>query len=260
MYENGTKSCPVAAFKLYTSHLSNKLNVLWQKPRKVINHEDKIWYCAVPVGINTLSNMMKTISTEKGLSRAYSNHSVRATTITRLSDAGVETRHIMNLTGHRNPHSIMSYNRDSSERQKRQFANILQGLPPLPGSSATYTPSSATATATPSTTAPVRPESVSLLSLSNNPSPTASSSTPVTMSNQQSATSTYTAAPVTISYRQSTQAAVHHYHHAGTDTVSTTVTTRDEEGVLRQDHDSRRRLSPKCTFTFNNCQVTINKN
>ena len=88
---------------------------------------DGVWYTTRQVGPRTLGDMMKVISKEAKLSQIYTNHSVRATTATLLSHAGVDTREIMRITQHRNEGSVKSYNRDSSDAQKRQYSAILQG-------------------------------------------------------------------------------------------------------------------------------------
>ena len=66
------------------------------------------------------------ISKELGLTKIYTNHSVRATAITALSDAGVEARHIATISKHRNLASIANYNKEACEAQKRAFSEILQ--------------------------------------------------------------------------------------------------------------------------------------
>ena len=71
--------------------------------------------------------MMRKISLDAGLSRVYTNHCVRATTITLLAHAGVETREIMKISGHRNEASVRCYNADSSSHQKRTYSGIIQG-------------------------------------------------------------------------------------------------------------------------------------
>ena len=126
MYSNGKRNCPVNLLRLYLSHLHPDLDALWQKPRHKIDLNNEVWYCRTPIGTNTLSQMMSRISDALNLSRRYTNHSIRSSAITCLSNAGVATRHIMNLTGHKNPNSIKSYNRDSSEAQKRAYSKCLQ--------------------------------------------------------------------------------------------------------------------------------------
>ncbi|XP_071109478.1 uncharacterized protein [Haliotis cracherodii] len=122
IYATGTPSCPVASFKQYVSKLHPENTALFQRPRKLTNTSpDTHWYTAQALGHNSLSKMMKSISEEAKLSKIYTNHCVRATTVTLLSHAGVECRDIMKLTGHRNEQSLMSYNCDSSSAQKRRW-------------------------------------------------------------------------------------------------------------------------------------------
>jgi len=47
------------------------------------------------VGLRTLGDKMKRLSIEAKLSYVYTNHSIRATTITILDECGYRARHIM---------------------------------------------------------------------------------------------------------------------------------------------------------------------
>ena len=67
---------------------------------------------------------MSTISTEAALSKRYTNHSLRATTVTLLDDAGQESRHIMAVTEHASASSLLSYSRTSAKKRK-EMSNIL---------------------------------------------------------------------------------------------------------------------------------------
>ena len=101
-------NCPVKSFCLYVSKLNPKIEVLFQRPKRFAK-ENGPWYDASPVGQNTISKFMKQISLNANLSRQYTNHSIRATTITMLDAAGYEARHITSLTGHRSHSSLKSY-------------------------------------------------------------------------------------------------------------------------------------------------------
>jgi hypothetical protein len=110
IYGNDSPSCPLASFKKYISKLNPENPVFYQLPKKSVTESDAIWYTRKLLGHNTLNQMMKHISTDLSLSRKYTNHCVRATTVTVLSHAGVEAREIIKITGHRNTTSLTSYN------------------------------------------------------------------------------------------------------------------------------------------------------
>ena len=69
--------------------------------------------------------MMKTMSPAASIIPHLTNHCVRATSVTVLSDNNVETRHIKVVTGHKSTTSIESYNARASLQQKEDMSNIL---------------------------------------------------------------------------------------------------------------------------------------
>ena len=68
--------------------------------------------------------MMKNISIDAGLGELYTNHCIRATSVTNLDQSGFEARHIMSLSGHRSESSIRSYSK-SGVATKRKMSNEL---------------------------------------------------------------------------------------------------------------------------------------
>jgi hypothetical protein len=126
MYERqGDPLCPVANYKLYIGKLNAACSSLWQRPYDTYNPDDDTWFCNVPMGANVLNAMMMCISKLAGLSRVYSSHSIRATCITVLDDSGIEARHIMRVSGHRNEASIRSYASRLDDRKKRQISDCI---------------------------------------------------------------------------------------------------------------------------------------
>ena len=77
------------------------------------------------VGQCTLHDKMKKLSIEAKLSCVYTNHSIRATTITIHNECGYEARHIMALSGHRSESSIRSYASQTSLSTKRKMSETL---------------------------------------------------------------------------------------------------------------------------------------
>ena len=108
MFEKiGDPLCPVASFEKYVSKLNPHCGAFFQRPKKMA--VDGFWYENQCIGKNTLGNKMKAISKLANLSREYTNHSIRATSVTILDECGFEARHIMCVSGHRSEASIRSY-------------------------------------------------------------------------------------------------------------------------------------------------------
>ena len=119
IYATGTKKCPVACFEKMLRVLNPNIDALWQRPRAQMSIKKEIWFCNVPLGEKTLGGMLATLSVKYNLSQRYTNHSLRVTSIQVLEDANVETRHIVRVSGHKNPDSISSYARRLSAAKKR---------------------------------------------------------------------------------------------------------------------------------------------
>ncbi|CAH3194492.1 unnamed protein product [Porites evermanni] len=107
---------PVKTVQNYLNHLNPELEVLFQH---------QVWFCNLPIGESTLGNMMKTMSLAASIILHLTNHCVRATSVTVLSDHNVEVRYIKGVTGHKSTTSIESYNARASPWQKENMSNIL---------------------------------------------------------------------------------------------------------------------------------------
>ena len=126
MYEHaGNPDCPVKSFEKYISKLNPCNNCLCQRPQDSFDPEDAVWYGNQALGENTLGTMMSTISQRAKLSKRYTNHSIRATCITRLDDAGFESRKLMRISGHRSEMSLKSYSSRLSVQDKRIISDTL---------------------------------------------------------------------------------------------------------------------------------------
>lgn len=119
------EQCPVYSLKLYLAKLNPKCNDLFQNPRSKWTETSDIWYENKALGKNTLASMMKKISTEAQLSTEYTNHCLRATTATALSDAGFEDRNIIAVTGHHNTESLKSYVSGPNMDQRNALSTAL---------------------------------------------------------------------------------------------------------------------------------------
>lgn len=128
----GSPRCPVQTVENYISHLNPEMEFLFQRPRVVsskFNPEaDTVWFCNSPLGVSYLSTMMRTMSLKAEINPPLSNHCVRATSVTILSDANVEARHIKCITGHKSDTSIESYSAKPSFQQKEKMSSILSSF------------------------------------------------------------------------------------------------------------------------------------
>jgi len=96
---SGSERCPMKTLKNYLGHLNPASGALFQKQRdgqskKFNPADDKIWLCNTPLGTHTLCNIMKEISKRAVIEPQLTNHCLRATSVTVLSDHNCETRHI----------------------------------------------------------------------------------------------------------------------------------------------------------------------
>ena len=80
--------------------------------------------------------MLAKMSLKYKLSKRYTNHSIRVTSMQILEDNNVEGRHIQRVSGHKSPESITTYARRLSTARKRNISNIfsasLGNQPSLP--------------------------------------------------------------------------------------------------------------------------------
>ena len=70
------------------------------------------------VGVNWLRNILPDLSQKSGCGVRYTNHSLRATAITRMFNSGVPEKLIAENSGHKSMKALRCYERTSSELQK----------------------------------------------------------------------------------------------------------------------------------------------
>ena len=142
IYETEDQNDGYKALKLYLEKINPNCSAFFQYPKANFSPEDDVWFEQRPLGVNTLANMMKKISKAAGLSRIYTNHSIRATAITLWSNAGVPNRHIMSISGHRNEQSLAHYNSRPSVSQLQNCSDVLSRALTAPSSGCLSTDSS----------------------------------------------------------------------------------------------------------------------
>ena len=155
MTETGGQRCPVASFQRYMDKLNPDCQWFWQKPKpKAKLHRSESdtspWYCNAPLGKNTIGDKMKTISSRAG-TRPYTNHCLRATSITSLQNAGFRDRDIMSVSGHHSESSLKHYATTSRSTKQLMSSAISRTLtsssrPNLPATQREMTTATSTTT------------------------------------------------------------------------------------------------------------------
>ncbi|MEO0685302.1 MAG: tyrosine-type recombinase/integrase [Cyanobacteria bacterium J06649_11] len=126
MYEVGSSSiCPVKLYEFYTEKLHPDNPNWFAKSKKSFVKGDQTWYTNEVIGKNLLVNIMKQISNKAGLSKTYTNHCVRASTVTNLYQAGIDTQQICSITKHKNESTLSHYISSTSDEQKMKASHIL---------------------------------------------------------------------------------------------------------------------------------------
>jgi hypothetical protein len=72
-------NCPVRSFELYINKLNPKCEAFLQRPDARYKLKT-VWFVNAPLGIHTISNMLKNICQDSGVANLYTNHCIKATT------------------------------------------------------------------------------------------------------------------------------------------------------------------------------------
>ena len=114
----GSQKCMVKMIDFYLSKLPEDPKAFYLRPRKNCPDDGTAWYINVPVGVNTLKSMLPNMSKNAGTSTRYTNHSLRATSKTRIFQSGVQEKIIQEKTGHRSLTGLRCYARTTAEQEQ----------------------------------------------------------------------------------------------------------------------------------------------
>ncbi len=81
------------------------------------------WYSDCPVGVNPLKKVVKGIMCRGGLKGKYTNHSLRATCVTRMFEASVDKQLIKRFTGHKSD-AVRDYKKVSETLLRKASSTI----------------------------------------------------------------------------------------------------------------------------------------
>jgi integrase len=117
----------VETIKNDLKHLNPACESLFQRPKDANTNKfdvnNMVWYANAPVGEKTLGELLRNMTKRAGIVRPLTNHSIRATSVTVLANANVETLLIKSVTGHKSDTSIESYSSRPSSRQQQVMSS-----------------------------------------------------------------------------------------------------------------------------------------
>ena len=116
----GSPRCLVQTVENYPKHFHPELSCLLQRPRAISATfdplKDNLWLCNDSIGQSMLSSKMRKMSQTAGIEPHLTNHCVRTTAVTVLSDHNVEARHIKMVTECKSDRSIESWHLFNKKR------------------------------------------------------------------------------------------------------------------------------------------------
>lgn len=125
IYATTDNDCPVKAFKIYLEKLHSECIYLWQKPSTTAEISSKTWFCKSKIGHNMIATFMPQISNICGLSKKYTNHCIRVTTCSILSNCGYNDSEIQSISGHKSVSSLSLYRRPNETRKREMSDQLL---------------------------------------------------------------------------------------------------------------------------------------
>ena len=125
----GDPRCLVKLLDLYVSRLPPDAKFLYMHPLMSVPCDpSKPWYTKQRVGINTIKGMIPKIFEKAELQNKYSNHSLRATSITRMFNAGITEKVIAERSGHRSLKALRTYEKTSVEQEQLAGQSIAKDI------------------------------------------------------------------------------------------------------------------------------------
>ena len=115
----GSEKCVVKLLDAYLKCLPLETETFYMRPlTKFSVDPSKPSYGKQRVGITTLKKIVPDICQKSGCNTKYTNHSLRATAITRMFNGGLPEKLIAENSGHRSLKALRQYEHTSSEQQK----------------------------------------------------------------------------------------------------------------------------------------------
>ena len=127
VYPSENKSrCPVRLIKKYCSLLPppKTCQKFYLQPRPKFN--PKVWFCDQPYGNHKVSSTIKLMCKKAGLVGKYTNHSLRASSASRMYESEIPEQVIKEITGHRSE-CVRTYKRTPDSIKQKASVTISGG-------------------------------------------------------------------------------------------------------------------------------------
>lgn len=123
-----TERCAVKLLDFYLTKLPPNPPAFYVRPLNAAPVDtEKPRYCRKSVGVSKLKSILPELSEEAGLDTRYTNHSLRATAVTRMYVKGVPEKIIAEKSGHRSLKALRAYERTSSVQEKAAVECVQSG-------------------------------------------------------------------------------------------------------------------------------------
>ena len=127
-----SEKCIVKLLDEYLALLPGHAMVFYVRPLNEFPRDPtKSCFINSRVGVNTLKSIIPGIARNSGCGVLYTNHSLRATAITRMFNSGVPEKVIAENSGHRSTKALRCYERTSIEQQRAVSRVITDPLKPF---------------------------------------------------------------------------------------------------------------------------------
>jgi hypothetical protein len=112
--------CIVKILDKYFSSIPSNPKAFYLRPSNhdIIKHPEKVWFINIPVGVNTLNTAVASMCEKAELSVKYTNHSLRATSATRMYTQNVPEKMIAEKTGHKSLVGLRAYERTTTVQER----------------------------------------------------------------------------------------------------------------------------------------------
>lgn len=121
-YDNmiNRERCIVALYDKYMSHRPENVDAFYLTP--IQEPKTKIWYKRSPMGVNSLSKVVKNLFDRAGIEGFFTNHSLKRTTRTVLCDEGFGQDVVTKKTGHLSKSELDYLDLNAKKQQKMSDA------------------------------------------------------------------------------------------------------------------------------------------